>query len=89
MVIRHEEGVPHLNKDKIESNLSVPGIQGHQENALIKSFEMSLHLICLRQSKIPANGKSNPESRLKVLRPDPEAGHKWLFIGAIPLHPSI
>ena len=37
----------HLNKDKIESNLSVPGSQGHQENALIKSFEMSPHLICL------------------------------------------
>ena len=37
----------HLNRDKIESNLSVPGIQGHQENALIKSFEMSPHLICL------------------------------------------
>ena len=36
----------HLNKDKIESNLSVPGIQGHQEIA-IKSFEMSPHLICL------------------------------------------
>ena len=37
----------HLNRDKIESNLSVPGIQGHQENALIKSFDMSSHLICL------------------------------------------
>ena len=39
--------LPHLNRDKIESNLSAPGIQGHQENAFIKSFEMSLHLICL------------------------------------------
>ena len=38
---------PHLNRDEIESNLSVPGIQGNQENALIKSFEMSPHLICL------------------------------------------
>ena len=37
----------HLNRDKIESNLSVPGIQGCHENALIKSFEMSPHLICL------------------------------------------
>ena len=38
---------PHLNRDKIESNLSVPGIQGCHENALIKSFEMSPNLICL------------------------------------------
>ena len=36
----------HLNRDKIESNLSLPGIQGRYENALIKSFEMSPHLIC-------------------------------------------
>ena len=39
------EGVSHLNRDKIESYLSVPGIQGHPENALIKSFEMSTLLI--------------------------------------------
>ena len=31
----------HLNRDKIESNLSVPGIWMNQENGLIKSFEMS------------------------------------------------
>ena len=37
--------VAHLNRDKIESNLSVPGIQEHQENALIKSFELSLHFM--------------------------------------------
>ena len=37
----------HLNRDKIESNLSVLGIQGHQENALIKSFEMSPNFIYL------------------------------------------
>ena len=37
----------HLNRDKIESNWSVPRIQGHQENALKKSFKMSLHLTCL------------------------------------------
>ena len=37
----------HLNRDKIESNLSVPGIQGCHENALCKSFEMSPLLICL------------------------------------------
>ena len=36
----------HLNREMIESNLNVPGIQGHQENALIKSFEMSPNLIC-------------------------------------------
>jgi len=32
---------PHLNRDTIESNLSVPGIQGYHENALYKSFETS------------------------------------------------
>ena len=49
----------HLNRDKIESNLSVPGIQGHQENALIKSFKMSPHLICLYASiKIPLRAAS-------------------------------
>ena len=37
----------HLNRAKIESNLSVPGIQGCHENASCKSFEMSPHLICL------------------------------------------
>ena len=37
----------HLNREEVESNLSAPGIQGHQEDALIKSFEMSPHLICL------------------------------------------
>ena len=36
----------HLNRDTIESNLSVPGIQGYQENTLIRSFEMIPHLIC-------------------------------------------
>ena len=30
-----------LNRDKIESDLSVDGIQGHQEKAIIKSFGMS------------------------------------------------
>ena len=39
--------VAHLNRNKIESNLSVPGIQGCQENAFIESFEMSSHLIYL------------------------------------------
>ena len=39
--------ITHLNRDQIESNFSVPGIQGHQENAFFKSFEMSSHLICL------------------------------------------
>ena len=34
----------HLNRDYIESNLSVPAIQGCYENALIKSFEMSPYL---------------------------------------------
>ena len=38
---------PHLNRDKIESILCVPVIQGHQENALIKSFGVSPQLICL------------------------------------------
>ena len=33
--------LPHLNRHKIESNLSVPGVKSHQENALTKIFEMS------------------------------------------------
>ena len=37
----------HLNRIEIQSNLSVPGIQGCHQNALIKSFEMNSHLICL------------------------------------------
>ena len=40
----------HLNRDKIESNLSVPGFQGCHENALYKSFDTSPHLICLYAS---------------------------------------
>ena len=37
----NHRGLSHLNRDKIESNLSVLGIQGCLENALIKSFEMN------------------------------------------------
>ena len=37
----------HLNRDKIESNLSVPGIQRCHENALYKNFEISPQLIYL------------------------------------------
>ena len=29
----------HLNRDKIEANMSVPGVQGCHENAIYKSFE--------------------------------------------------
>ena len=43
---------PHLNIDEIESNLSVPGIQGCHENVLYKSFERSPLLICLYASTI-------------------------------------
>ena len=32
---------PHLNRDTIECNLIVPGIQGCHENALCKNFETS------------------------------------------------
>ena len=35
----------HLNRDKIETNLSVPGFRGHQECTLIDNFEMIPHLI--------------------------------------------
>ena len=37
----------HLNREHIESNLLVPGIQGchDHETALCKSFQMSAHLI--------------------------------------------
>ena len=52
-------GPAHLNRDKFESNLSVPGIKGCYENALIKSFEMSPHLMCLLVSiKIPSGPAS-------------------------------
>ena len=44
----------HLNRNKIESNLSVPGFQGRHENTPIKSLETSPHWICLWPSiKIP------------------------------------
>ena len=43
-------GYAHLNRCRVESNLSVPGIQGCHENALCKSFKTSLHLICLYAS---------------------------------------
>ena len=36
----------HLNRGLIESNMSVPGNQEHNANALIKSLEMSPHWIC-------------------------------------------
>ena len=58
----------------MESNLSVPGIHGHQENALIKSFKMSSHLISLHAIiKIPfgpASGSGldlGPKGMLLVL----------------------
>ena len=44
------ERISHLNRNQIESNLSVPGIQGCHENALYKSFEMSPHFISLCSS---------------------------------------
>ena len=47
LLIAPKELITHLNRKTIQFNLSVPGIQGHQENALIKSFKMSPHLICL------------------------------------------
>ena len=37
----------HLNRDKIESNLSVTGIQGRHENVSCKTFEISPHMMCL------------------------------------------
>ena len=42
-----EQNTSHLNTYRIESNMSVPGIVGHPEIALIQSFEMSPHLISL------------------------------------------
>ena len=40
--------------NEIESNLSVLGILRYEENTLIKSFEMSPHMTCLKVSiKIP------------------------------------
>ena len=44
----------HLNRYQIESNRSVPGIQGCHKNARIESFEMSTHMECIWTSiKIP------------------------------------
>ena len=43
----------HLNRDQIESNLGVPGIQGHQENTLYESFKTlrALNFItCIRKN---------------------------------------
>ena len=42
---KRTQKVTHLNRDKIESNLSVPRIQGCHENALFKSSETSSHII--------------------------------------------
>ena len=43
----YPQNLSRAHRDKIKSNLSVPGIQERHENTLIKSFEMSPHLICL------------------------------------------
>ena len=64
----------HLRKNKIEFNLSVPGIQGHQENTLYKSFETSPHLICLSR---PASRSLEGQSET---RPEPEAGPEELLV---------
>ena len=43
-----------LNRDKVASNMSVPGIHGYHEKYLIKSFKVSPNLICQQVSiKIP------------------------------------
>ena len=45
--------------NKIESNFSVPGILGYEENTLIKSFEMSPHLTFIFvRIKIPSGPAS-------------------------------
>ena len=49
-LINWEDIGTHLNRDKTDSNLSVPEIQGCHENALCKSFETSPYLICLYAS---------------------------------------
>ena len=60
----------HLNRDKIGSNLSVPGIQGCLENTLIKTLEMSPNLKCqLVSIKIPllrASQNPDPIQRLAL-----------------------
>ena len=45
--VTHKKGEEKLNRDEIESKLCVPEIQESNENALIKSYEISSHLICL------------------------------------------
>ena len=37
----------HLNRSKVESKFSVPGIQGGHQNAFYRSFGASQHLVCL------------------------------------------
>ena len=61
----------HLNRDKIKSNLSVPGIQGCNESALCKNFETSPYLLRLYAS---TNSQGQPKSK-----PDPEAGPKRIL----------
>ena len=60
--MRSVKSTSHLNRDEIESNLSVPGNQGHQENALYKSFETNPHFMCLHTStNIPLGFSLNPD----------------------------
>ena len=44
---RKSNTLAHLNRDQIESTMSVPGIKGCHENALYNSFETSPYLISL------------------------------------------
>ena len=48
----HTTAHTHLNRDKIESNLSVTGIARCHQNALYKSFKTSPRLICLYASTV-------------------------------------
>ena len=68
----------HLNRDKIESNLSVPVIQGCRENALFKNFQTSPHYPWYVCRLAPTSLEAQPEST-----PDPEAGPKGILKGNI------
>ena len=59
-----------MNIDMIEFNLSVPGFKGYHENILIKSFQMSPHLM---------SKEASPNPFLASLWIEPAAG--WPFLG--------
>ena len=55
---------PNLNapyRNKIETNLSEPGIQAYHENDFYKRFETSPYFICLGKYQCPFKTSLNPD----------------------------